>query len=105
MRIYISGPISDKEDLNRKAFKEVEELIRNKGHQPVNPHEVGKQIDGKSFDNLKDMYAEYMRLDIRALLDCQAIYLLRGWERSKGCLIEVDIANVLHMQFIYEGEL
>ena len=42
-------------------------------------------------------WAEYMRTDIRALVDCEVIALLPGWGQSRGARREVSIADELGM--------
>ena len=42
-------------------------------------------------------WAEYMRTDLRAMLDCEMIALLPGWEQSRGARREVSIADELGM--------
>lgn len=34
-----------------------------------------------------------MRSDLRALLDCDAIYMLPGWSRSRGARLEARVAR------------
>ena len=41
-----------------------------------------------------------MRTDLLALLSCDVIYLLRGWERSKGAGVELAVAQACGMQVI-----
>ena len=48
-------------------------------------------------------WAEYMRTDLRALLDCEAIALLPGWEQSRGARCEVSIAEDLGMRRVEIG--
>ena len=36
-----------------------------------------------------------MREDIRAMLDCDRIHMLPGWERSRGAVLELTIAHAL----------
>lgn len=38
-------------------------------------------------------WREHMRVDIRALVDCDSIYMLKGWELSKGAKLELDVAS------------
>jgi hypothetical protein len=37
-------------------------------------------------------WRQHMRIDIANLLRCQYIYLLDGWQYSKGCRLELDVA-------------
>jgi hypothetical protein len=85
-KIYISGPISGHDfEQRRQAFKKVEERIRAVGYTPVNPIENGL-LPGDHWEN-------HMRADLRMLLECNAIFLMEGWEHSKGCKLEMDVAS------------
>ena len=87
MKIYISGPITGIENGNKEAFDHVEGELKARGHEVVNPHSLPHN-HGKSWE-------EYMREDIKALLDCEAVYALAGWSRSRGAVVEVDLADTL----------
>ena len=84
MKIYISGPMTGLSEYNKPAFMNAERRIRKAGHEPVNPaalpHDHGHT------------WEEYMREDIKALMYCDAILLLDGWEKSKGAVIEFTLA-------------
>jgi len=43
-----------------------------------------------------------MKEDLKALLDCDGIYMLRGWEQSKGAKIEYELAMNLGIKRYYE---
>jgi len=45
-----------------------------------------------------------MRADIRALLECDAIYMLRGWEQSAGARCEHLVAAMCGIEIMYEKE-
>ena len=45
-----------------------------------------------------------MLKDIADLLQCNAIYMLQGWEDSKGARIEHYIATEIGMPIMYEIE-
>jgi hypothetical protein len=97
MKIYISGQISGLPLDEAKAnFARSAELIREAGHEPVNPFDVCSHIDEDAH------YNEYLAEDIRALLGCEAIQLQPNWHRSKGARIENNIAHELGLNVIYE---
>ena len=91
-RIYISGPISNMPNLNVEAFASAAVLLRSQGWIPVNPHEKDIHADAT--------WVEHLRADIPLLLGCKAVYLLKGWQQSKGASLERHIAQELGMTVI-----
>lgn len=87
MRIYLAGPMTGLPDFNFPAFNTEAERLRSEGCTVLNPADHGV-IDG--YD-----WRDYMRLDIAQLVTCDAIHLLRGWEKSKGATLELYIATQL----------
>ena len=47
-------------------------------------------------------YSYYMGKDIEALLECDAIYLCEGWQNSKGCMAEFEVARIYNKQILFE---
>lgn len=92
-RIYIAGPMTGLPDFNFPAFNFEAALLRNQGLHVENPAEHGT-VDGAE-------WADYLRYDIGRLATCGAIYLLKGWENSKGAQLEVHIARTLGMEVMY----
>ena len=98
-KVYISLPISGHNlDDVRKRIQQASELLRAKGYIPVSPLEVQTDLNAP--------YSELMGNDIKALLECDAIILLNGWENSLGCLLEKYAARLYHKlvffnEFIY----
>ena len=86
-RVYISGPMSGLPQLNFPAFHAKAQELRAQGIDVVNPAE---------HDEAPGLpWTTYMRKDIRLLVDCDAIYMLPGWMRSRGALLEHHIAGEL----------
>ena len=84
-RVYISGPIEHYDLEERKAqFKETALSLVRLGYHPINPFNNGLPQPGD--------WRKHMKADIRLLLGCQYITLLPGWEKSKGCRLELDVA-------------
>lgn len=94
-RVYISGPIKGYELNERKqefACKQRELIMR--GLLVVNPFENG----------LPDYYPDeqHLRADLKMLLDCDAILMLRGWEKSAGARLELLVASQCGIQIIFD---
>jgi len=90
MKVYISGMITSlKYDQYRKAFKEAATYLVDKGCDPIDPSDLGKPEHHS--------WEYYMRKAIPQLCECDGIYMLNGWERSKGAKLEHTIAKSLGM--------
>lgn len=89
---YISGPMSGYPDCNRGAFDAAAKLLRERGYEVCNPTEFDEE-QGRP-------WAEYLRSDIRALMDCYGVITLPGWQESRGASLEVGIAHALGMRVL-----
>ena len=87
--IYISGPMTGLPDLNFPAFHAAAAKLRDLGLLVVNPAEFGEGAGLR--------WSDYMRKDIRALMDCGALYMLPGWSESRGARLEHHIGVELGM--------
>lgn len=97
MKIYISGKISGTNlTETRKRFASVAKAMKRLGYEPVNPLENGLS----EYDTWEAQIAK----DIADLLQCKAIYMLQGWQDSKGARIEHYIATEIGMPIMYEIE-
>jgi nucleoside 2-deoxyribosyltransferase len=97
MKVYVAGPMTGYEEFNRPAFDEMAEFLRSKGHAVVNPHEL---TDSVFNGNRALPHATYMKADLGALLQCDAIVLLDGWDESKGALCEAHVALRTGLTFL-----
>ncbi len=87
------------------AVKEVAAL----GYYAVNPADMDRLYEGF------ELYPEYdlvesiadrkatIRRDLAAVEDCDAIYMLKGWENSKGANLERALAIFLDLDIIYQA--
>lgn len=98
-RIYISGPMTGMPELNFPAFNRAAAGLRSLGHEVVNPAELD------ALDTIELSWEDYLRRDIKLLVDCNAIALLPGWEKSRGARLEVHIADALGMKRVYMNDL
>ena len=103
MRVYIAGPMRGVDDFNRPAFDDAEALLRDLGHDVVNPcrldEELGfffKSDEEVTLDHLKEIMAR----DIAALYTCDRIAMLPGWEGSRGASLERQAARYVSIPAI-----
>ena len=95
MKIYIAGKISGEPTAPCTIkFGTIQKALENLGHQAVNPLEVCMEPG--------ITWHDAMRKDIKALMDCEAIYLLPDHIHSRGALLEKTIAQELDMPLIYD---
>lgn len=96
-KVYISGAIAHYDlDERRAAFDHAARYLSIKGYEPINPFENGISQEAH--------WKEHMRVDIGLLLTCDYIYMLRGWELSKGAKLELDVASSCGIQVLFEGQ-
>lgn len=94
-RVYISGPMTGIEDLNREAFAEAEIRILEQGNIPINPHNFPEQ---KS-------YEDYLLFDLEILAtSADAVVLLPGWEKSNGVRRELRFALEFNLEIMIFGD-
>ena len=97
--IYISGRITGNKNWPYD-FGTAQDYLENKRYKVIiNPLYLDEQVK-KEVKN--PTYIDYMKQDIKELILCDTIYMLRGWWRSKGARLERHIAKVLGMKIIYQ---
>ena len=104
MKVYISGKITDNKDY-KKYFEEAAQRVRDMGEEPVVPIENGTPEN----QDLWKKWEDYLKKDIKILMDCDAIYLIceniagvgKGWKESRGAIFEKDIAERLNYNIMY----
>lgn len=100
--IYIAGPMAGLPELNYPAFYKAEKELMKAGWRVVNParfdavfNVYNEGIEGKMLDAV----CESERAVIPFL---DAIYLLKGWQESKGARLELQVALEHNLEIIIE---
>lgn len=94
-RVYISGPITGITDNNASAFEAAEKLIASIGLVPVSPLRNCPMFA---------KWAEYMRFNIPRMLQCDCVYAIPNWRKSKGARIEIQLALDLDLSIRFDIE-
>ena len=90
-KCYISGKITGATEAELDEFYNVEAALKIAGMIPVNPIRETEISDGL-------LWNDYMRHDIILLMDCQKIFMLDNWQKSKGAQLEKYIADQLDIE-------
>lgn len=78
MIFYIAGPMSGLPGFNREAFMEAARLIRQKGHEVINPALLPATLPD----------SRYMPICTAMIDAADAVYMLEGWQQSLGARTE-----------------
>lgn len=84
---YLSGPITGYPNHNNEEFAIQAGFLRAHGYRIVNPC---------ALPHLPSWHANLKR-DIKRLMNCKGIFVLKGWQASKGAVLEVFICIILGM--------
>lgn len=107
MKLYISGPMTIKKDdcYNYEEFFYWSRVFKKRGYKVVNPARLDCERMFKGWIYFKWMYHLVLSHDCR-LIDkqCDAIFMLRGWEKSVGALKEHGVAMRKGIPIWYEED-
>lgn len=92
MTIFLSGRISGLEYTYKEIFNRAYEKLADQGNIVLNPATLPRGLDDNS----------YMPICLTMLNACDAIYLLDGWEESKGANLEKAFAEYQGKIVLYE---
>lgn len=90
MKIYIAGAISNNPNYLQE-FEQAEVRLMEQGHTVANP-----------LRNKGPHYKDYIDQGLEQLKTCDQIYLLTGYERSEGAMLELLYAKTVGMPIQYE---
>lgn len=96
--IYIAGPITGIENENRHSFQKAEFFLLSQGYLPINPHSIlhkeasamieANKLAGKEVFSHDEIWSAYLKEDIKEGQTCNSVFLLDGFENSKGANLE-----------------
>lgn len=88
MRIYIAGKITNNPDYIEQ-FAKAENELKKQGYEVINPvKEEGLE------------YKWYIDEGLKQLMTCDAIYMLKNWQQSKGASLERRYAGAVGLKII-----
>ncbi len=96
MKVYISGPITGCSNYHDK-FEAAQKGLESQGLDVVNPANLDKIMPPSA------THSEFMKICIPLLELCDCIYMLEGWQESKGAQIEFEYAYEHRLAITFEG--
>lgn len=86
-KVYLSLPITGRPLEEARVYaRVVKKELQLQGCEVITPFEVCPDSE--------EPYSRLMGRSIEALLECDAVYFCIGWQRSKGCMAEFEIARI-----------
>ncbi len=87
-KVYISGPITGTKDYLEK-FEDIETalVLVHQGVEVINPAKVNANLPEST------TWEEYMRMSLCMLSMCDGIYMMEGWQQSRGATLEYAYAK------------
>lgn len=108
-RVYIAGPMRGYPQFNFPAFDAAKADWEREGWSVVSPADMDRLHDNHPAEVYETatastqppkIFAHYMRRDIAALLEVEAIAFLPGWEKSVGARVEYTVARALGLKLL-----
>jgi hypothetical protein len=112
MKVYLAGPMRGYPQFNFPAFHAAAAHLRAQGHEVFNPAERdeaehGKDVSNSATGSLADVahtgfdHRAAMKADTAWICDhADAVFVLPGWQNSKGATAEVALAECLGLPVV-----
>lgn len=95
--IYLSGPMTGLPEFNYPAFAKAAQELRDEGYQVYNPQEYPWDGPLDQFP-IRAAFAEYCEFICEK---ADAIFMLPGWQNSKGAIVEKLLAERVGVEVVY----
>ena len=106
-KIYIAGKMQGVKEFNFPAFFLAEIALCKQGFSVFNPARADNIDTTGMAGDLAEIPSfcirEAMKRNCAAIADCDAIYMLDGWRESGGAKLELQLAEYLELDVIYEA--
>lgn len=104
--VYIAGPMTGIEDYNFSKFDAASYKWKEKGFKVINPATLTREYAKREGLKIKDLCVrECAMTDLVEIISrASHMFMLKGWEYSKGAKTEHALAEWLGITISYEDE-
>lgn len=88
-KLYVAGPMTGYPEANYPEFNEVSRRLEDAGYTVVNP--------ATAVAGTEAHYVDFLREDLKMMLECDGVATLDRWWASSGARNEVNVAGLLKM--------
>ena len=97
MKIYISGTVTGTDDYLER-FAEAEIQLKAQGFEVINPAKINALLPRST------SYGKYMDMSRLLLSFCDCVFMLNGWEHSRGAKQELAWSVLDSKQIYFEKD-
>jgi len=113
--IYVAGPMLGKQFFNFPEFDKGRSHLEELGYTVISPADLDREAgfdpsslahnhDWSDIDSIGFSLSDAIDRDLAAIRKCDGIYMLRGWQSSKGAVAERALAEWMQLEIIYQEE-
>jgi hypothetical protein len=95
MLVYISGGITNNPNYE-EDFRIGEEWLKLNDYTPINPTKLNDALPNDF------TYEKFMKIDYALIDISDAIFMLKGWQKSKGACAELAYAKSIGKVILYQ---
>jgi hypothetical protein len=115
MRVYIAGPMRGIKFCNFPSFDDARDMLLKQGHAVRSPADMDRDngfdamalpvdYDWNKIPMTKSELEDCLRRDFEAVVWCDQIYMLDGWENSIGAKAELGFAQMMGKKVEYQSQ-
>lgn len=101
--LYLAGPMRGKPNHNIRNFNLAAERLGIMGWNVINPADLSREFGLLDEPDNAVLLRACMDAELAAIPHLDAIYLLKGWEKSEGARAELAVALANNLIVMVEG--
>lgn len=99
-KVFLSGPMTGVSDYKERFDRLHTDLLGSgEGYSIINPARIFADLP---YDT---EYGDFIKLSLRLIDTCDTIYMMKGWETSRGARLEREYAEICGKEILYETQM
>ena len=102
--IYIAGPMTGYPEFNFPAFDKARDSLNAQGWVVLSPADLDREAGYGPDSDKTEPLKEVIKRDLSAIQSVDAMFMLDGWQSSKGARAEHALAVWLGLAIYYQSD-